>query len=111
MNSSPPMRTTMSSGNRLDEDPARLDEDPVAHLVAEGVVDALEIVEVEICQRDHAARSLRSLLVQVPPIVEAGEVIGVGAFEDALFEFAFFRHVTVDAQLPVSLPNTSTIMR
>ena len=82
-NSSPPNRATMSVSRALRaDDVGRFDERPAAEQVAVGVVDALEAVQIDEQQRQRPAAAHRALgllaqdLVQVPRVVELGQVVG-----------------------------------
>ena len=82
-NSSPPRRqTTSESADRPPQHVRERDEHLVARSVAEDVVDALEVVDV---QHEHGDRVVRGVarcarpeaLVEVAMVVEAGERVGL----------------------------------
>ena len=56
MNSSPPWRLTVVAGaDRVEQATRDRAQEPVAHVMAERIVDGLEVVEVDEQQRDLAA--------------------------------------------------------
>ena len=84
-NSSPPRRATVSPGRTIDdEQPAGPHQDAVAHVVAEGVVDRLESVEVAEAQGHRPARPGRRgqgvlhPVVEERPVGQAGELVVEG---------------------------------
>ena len=89
-NSSPPRRTTRSRGAGGSRRAGRHGhQDLVAEVVAGGVVDGLELVEVEQEEADGgAARSEQAveLLVQQGPVGEAGEVVVEGLVPEPVLE-------------------------
>ena len=79
MNSSPPRRATVSPRAHRGPQPlADLHEQPVAGLVAHGVVHVLEAVEVEEEQRGDAATVGRVGQRRVEPFDEQGSVREAG---------------------------------
>jgi hypothetical protein len=81
-----------------------LEQQLVAHRVAHGVVEQLEIVQVDEQQRPEFAavgavgQRLGQLLGQVTPVGQAGERVEIGQFVDALVGQLAFGEVRVQAR-------------
>lgn len=83
--------------------PGQADQQLVAGLVAEAVIDPLEVVDVHQQQAERAvAAAFQAFLEgadEIVPVGQAGEVVAVGEFLDVLLGQLVLRDVFVDADV------------
>ncbi|MNF73272.1 hypothetical protein D3C84_552690 [compost metagenome] len=96
-------RQAAAGAEAVAQAPGQADQQLVAGLVAEAVVDPLEVVDVHQQQADRAVAVAGKAFVKVAderrPVAQAGQVVGVGQAFDALLRQLALGDVFVDADV------------